>query len=47
MDGGYCLLKGKRMVAGEFAHIFLAYSLKRVINILGSKKIIQIMDCLT
>jgi len=43
MDGGYCLLKGKPKVLGEFSLIFLAYNLKRVINILGSKKLIEIM----
>ena len=41
MDAGYCLLKGKRKVRGEFSLIFLAYNLKRVINILGSKNLIQ------
>jgi len=41
MDGGYCLTKGKRNVTGEFALIFLAYNLKRVINILGTKKLVE------
>jgi transposase len=41
MDAGYCLLKGKRKVTGEFSLIFLAYNLKRVINILGCKKLIE------
>ena len=41
MDGGYCLTKGKQKVSSEFALIFLAYNLKRVINILGSKKLIE------
>jgi DNA-binding protein H-NS len=40
MDSGYCLLKGKQKVSGEFSLIFLAYNLKRVINILGCKKLI-------
>jgi len=44
MDGGYCLTKGKRKVTGEFALIFLAYNLKRVVNILGTKKLMQIMN---
>ena len=39
MDAGYCLLKGKVKVTAEFSLIFLAYNLKRVINILGSKKL--------
>ena len=43
MDAGYCLLKGKLKVTGEFSLIFLAYNLKRVINILGSKKLVKIM----
>jgi len=43
MDGGYCLTKGKRKVTGEFALMFLAYNLKRAINILGTEKLIQIM----
>jgi len=47
MNGEYCLTKGKRKVTGEFALIFLAYNLKRVINILGSEKLIKIMACLT
>lgn len=42
MDGRYCLLKGKPKITGEFSLIFLAYNLKRVINILGSKKMIKI-----
>jgi hypothetical protein len=35
MDAGYCLTKGKGNVSGEFALTFLAYNMKRVINILG------------
>jgi transposase len=41
MDAGYCLLKGKAKVTAEFSLICLAYNLKRVINILGSKKLID------
>ena len=41
MDGSYCLTKGKKKTTGEFALIFLAYNLKRVINILGAKNIIE------
>jgi transposase len=33
MEAGYCLTKGKEI--GEFVLIFLAYNMKRVINILG------------
>ena len=43
MDGGYCLTKGLKNVRGEFSLIFLAYNLKRVINILGCKKLIASM----
>ena len=35
MEAGYCLTKGKEKVSGEFALTFLAYNMKRVINILG------------
>jgi len=41
MDGSYCLTKGKKKTTGEFALMFLAYNLKRVINILGTRKIIE------
>jgi len=43
MDAGYCLSKGLGNVAGEFALTFLAYNFKRVINILGVRKLVQIM----
>jgi transposase len=46
MDSGYCLMKGKKKNIGEFSLIFLAYNLKRVINILGSKKLIESIDYL-
>ena len=39
MDSGYCLMKGKEKVKGEFSLIFLAYNIKRVLNILGIKKL--------
>ena len=41
MDAGYCLLKGKRKVRGEMSLTFLAYNLKRAINIKGVTKLIQ------
>jgi len=41
MDAGYCLTKGLKNVSGEFSLAFLAYNLKRAINILGSKKLIE------
>ena len=40
MDTGYLLTKGKPKVTGEFSLVFLAYNLKRVINIMGAKKLI-------
>jgi transposase len=44
MDAGYCLTRGLRNVSGEFSLAFLAYNLKRVINILGVKKLIECME---
>ncbi|MCL1976749.1 MAG: IS1182 family transposase [Candidatus Bathyarchaeota archaeon] len=41
MDMGYCLLKGFDLVRGEFSLAFLAYNLKRVINLVGVPKLIQ------
>ena len=41
MDSSYCLTKGKKKTTGEFALTFLAYNLKRAINILGTRKIIE------
>ena len=35
MDAGYCLTKGLGNMASEFSLSFLAYSIKRVINIPG------------
>jgi hypothetical protein len=43
MDAGYCLTRGLRNVTGEFSLTFLAYNLKRVINILGCQ---GLMGCL-
>jgi hypothetical protein len=43
MDAGYCLTKGLRNVAGEFSLTFLAYNLKRAINILGVRKLLLCM----
>ena len=43
MDAGYCLTKGFRGVSGEFSLVFLAYNIKRAINILGVKKLIESM----
>jgi transposase len=41
MDAGYCLCKGKKKASGEFALVFLAYNMKRVINILGTKTLLK------
>jgi hypothetical protein len=43
MDAGYCLTKGIEKVRGEFSLAFLAYGLKRVINILGARELISCM----
>ena len=43
MDAGYCLTKGIKNVAGEFALTFLAYDLKRVIKLIGGAKLIESM----
>jgi hypothetical protein len=39
MDAGYCLMKGLTKVRGEYSLTFLAYNIKRVINILGWGKL--------
>ena len=41
MGADYVLTKGLKSVAGEFALVFLAYSIKRAINILGVKGMIE------
>jgi len=41
MDASYCLTKGLRNVTGEFSLTYLAYNLKRVINILGCRELIK------
>ena len=43
MDAGYCLTKGLKNVTGDFSLTFLAYNIKRVINILGCGKLIESM----
>jgi len=42
MDAGYCLTKRIPKVRGEFSLAFLAYNLKRVINILGGAKLASV-----
>lgn len=41
MDSGYCLTKGIEPVTGEFSLAFLAFNMKRAINILGTGKILN------
>jgi len=44
MDAGYLLTKGLKKVTGEFSLAFLAYNLKRVINIIGVKALIKAVN---
>ena len=44
MDAGYLLTKGLKSVTGEFSLVFLAYNFKRVINIMGVQKLIEVMS---
>jgi len=44
MDSAYCLMKGLESVQGEFSLTFLAYNLKRAINIVGAKELIEAMQ---
>jgi hypothetical protein len=41
MDAAYCLTRGLRNMAEEFSLTFLDYNLKRVINILGCKRLME------
>ena len=43
MGFDHCLLKGIPNVSGEFSLTFLAYNMKRAINILGTKKLLQVL----
>jgi len=43
-DGSYLLLKGKEKVGAEFALSFLAYNMKRVINMIGVQELIEKMQ---
>jgi transposase len=44
MDADYVLTKGITKVTGEFSLVFLAYNLKRAINILGANELIRLMN---
>jgi len=43
MDGSYFLLKGKEKASGEMALLCIAYNLKRAINVLGTRKILEVL----
>ena len=43
----YFLTRGFRSVSAEMALVFTAYNMKRVINILGVKKILEILHTQT
>jgi hypothetical protein len=43
----YTLMKGMKKVAGEFAIIFTIYNLRRSINIIGIKELINRLKRLT
>ena len=44
MDSGYCLMKGIDNVRGEFSLTFLAYNMKRAINLLGTRGLIEAIE---
>ena len=43
-DGSYLLLSSTKKVSAEFALIFLAYNIKRVINMIGTQELIEKMN---
>lgn len=43
MDFGYCLTRGKESVRGEYALGFLVLNMKRVINIVGVQKLMEVI----
>lgn len=44
LNQGYLLLKGLKKVGGEIGLTMLVYNIRRVINILGVRKLMEIMD---
>ena len=42
-DGSYLLMKGKEKANADLALSFLAYNMKRAINILGVQALIEVM----
>ena len=42
---GYMLLKGLEKVSAEASLSVLAYNIKRVINIVGLKELIEVVSC--
>ena len=47
MDGGYFLLRRRRKVRCEVALLFLGYNLKRVVNVLGFREIMERLDSIS
>jgi transposase len=43
-DGYYLLVKGKVKAAAELAMLFLGYNLKRAVNILGTQRLLELMN---
>jgi len=43
MDQGYFLMRGKKKVSTEMSLTVLAYNLRRVINLLGVKALIEVL----
>jgi transposase len=43
-DAGYVLCRGKRKVSAEIGLRFLAYNMKRAINMVGTEKLIKAME---
>ena len=43
-DGSYLLLKGKLKASADLALMFLGYDFKRVINLIGTKKMLEMMS---
>jgi transposase len=43
-DGSYFLLKGLRKVRGEFSLMVLSYNLRRVMNLLGVKCLLEVLE---
>ena len=44
LGADHCLMKGLPNVKGEFSLVFLAYNVKRVITILGTRRLLQVLN---